>query len=45
MQPESPTKYGLKNTQEEKKGIRVGVVGAERAKLPRMYPMKAARSR
>lgn len=31
--------------QKKKKGISVGVVGAEEAKLPRMYPVKAARSR
>lgn len=45
MQPESPTKYGLKNVQEKKKGISVGVFGAEGAKPPRTYPVKAARSR
>lgn len=45
MQPETPMKYGLKNMQEKKKGISVAVVAVEGAKLPRMYPVKAARSR
>jgi len=44
MQPESSTKYRLKNIQ-GKKGIGIGEVGAEGAKVPRMYPVKAARSR
>ena len=45
MQPESSTKYLLKNMQGKKKEIGVGVVGAEGAKVPRMYPVKAARGR
>lgn len=45
MQPESSTKYLLRNMQGKKKGIGVGVVGAEGAKVPRMYPVKAVRSR
>lgn len=36
MQPESPTKNPLKYMQEKKKGISVGVVGAEGAKPPRI---------
>lgn len=39
------TRIILKNMQGKKKGIGVGVVGAEGAKVPRMYPVKAARSR
>lgn len=31
--------------QRKKKGINVGMVGEEVAKMPRMYPVKAARSR
>lgn len=31
--------------QGKKKGIGVGVVRAEGAKVPRMYPVKAAKSR
>jgi len=44
MQPESSTKYRLKNIQ-GKKRIGIREVGAEGAKVPRMYAVEAARRR
>lgn len=45
IQPESPTKYWLKNTQEKRKEISTGEVAAEGTAPPRTYPVTAARSR